>query len=317
MQYFLIENGQQAGPFSLDQLYEKKITAEALVWAEGMTDWTPAWKVEELRPILDGTYQPSTNVNQANGQQGPQVPPVPPTFNNNVNQFAAQQPTTPLQDAPKSDNKKVWYTIAACVLVVLMIFGCSNPGKDDHKKAIKNEITGAIDEATNQGGEDNDLFSMGIKMFTKMVSGPILDGALNSMLDYHSYLVYSKSTVNIGGENKTVAYGFLGKVYTINKDDILKAIGKGGLNIQEKTTTESSEDEAEDNSDDKTLQGNSQENDPSKSIEDKINDKVDETVDRVTDKVSKKVSDKINEKIDQATDSSTIDKVIDKILSIF
>ena len=35
MEYFIIENnGQQAGPFSLEQLVQKAITPETLVWAQ-------------------------------------------------------------------------------------------------------------------------------------------------------------------------------------------------------------------------------------------------------------------------------------------
>ncbi len=316
MQYFLIENGQQAGPFTLDQLNEKKITSESLVWAEGLTDWTPAWKVEELRPILDGTYQPANATQQFANQQGPQVPPIPPTIN--AQQFGqnpytqqAMQPQQPLQ--PEKKNKTILYIVGAAVVLLLFVFGCSNPDKSDHKKAIKSELNGAIDELTN-GGESNDIFSMGMKMFTKMISGPIVDEALNSMLDYHSYLFYSKTTVEVGDEEKTVSYGFLGKVYTINKDDILKAISKSGLKVESSSSEsndENSEDADKEKGEDNTLQGNS------KSIDEKINDKVDETVDRVTDHVSKKVEEKINEKINEAADSSTIEKIIDKIFSLF
>ena len=54
MEYFIIENnGQQAGPFSLEQLVQKAITPETLVWAQGMKDWTPAWKIAELKTVLE------------------------------------------------------------------------------------------------------------------------------------------------------------------------------------------------------------------------------------------------------------------------
>ena len=37
MEYFIIENnGQQAGPFSQEQLVQKAITPETLVWAQGL-----------------------------------------------------------------------------------------------------------------------------------------------------------------------------------------------------------------------------------------------------------------------------------------
>ena len=54
MEYFIIENnGLQAGPFSLEQLVQKAITPETLVWAQGMKDWTPAWKIAELKTVLE------------------------------------------------------------------------------------------------------------------------------------------------------------------------------------------------------------------------------------------------------------------------
>lgn len=52
--YFIIINGQQSGPFSLEELFDRHITSETLVWAEGMQNWTPAWEIEELKDILRG-----------------------------------------------------------------------------------------------------------------------------------------------------------------------------------------------------------------------------------------------------------------------
>ncbi len=71
MEYFIVENGKQAGPFSIAQLAEKHIKPETLVWKEGMADWTPAWKIAELKFILAEGSQ----------QTGTAVPPVPPTAN--------------------------------------------------------------------------------------------------------------------------------------------------------------------------------------------------------------------------------------------
>ena len=54
MEFFIIDrNGQQAGPFSFDQLVQKGISPETLVWKQDMADWTPAWKVENLRAVLE------------------------------------------------------------------------------------------------------------------------------------------------------------------------------------------------------------------------------------------------------------------------
>ena len=53
MKFFVILNNQQEGPYTIAQLAEMGISAETLVWKEGMKDWQPAWTVSELRYILN------------------------------------------------------------------------------------------------------------------------------------------------------------------------------------------------------------------------------------------------------------------------
>ena len=73
MEYFIIDNnGQQAGPFSQDQLVQKAISPETLVWKQGMADWTPAWKVEELRTVLEAVEANKTNATNQQENQEPQ-----------------------------------------------------------------------------------------------------------------------------------------------------------------------------------------------------------------------------------------------------
>ena len=70
MEFFIIDNnGQQAGPFSMDQLVQKGISPETLVWKQGMADWTPAWKVEDLRAVLEAVEADKVNQN-SNQNQG-------------------------------------------------------------------------------------------------------------------------------------------------------------------------------------------------------------------------------------------------------
>ena len=44
MTYFIIINNQQTGPYTLEELFDRHITSDTLVWTEGMTNWTPAWQ---------------------------------------------------------------------------------------------------------------------------------------------------------------------------------------------------------------------------------------------------------------------------------
>jgi len=54
--FFLVLDGQQAGPFDLNSLkdmaVQKQLTQETLAWRQGMTDWLPAGRVAELAPIF-------------------------------------------------------------------------------------------------------------------------------------------------------------------------------------------------------------------------------------------------------------------------
>ena len=83
MEFFIIDNnGQQAGPFSMDQLVQKGISPETLVWKQGMADWTPAWKVEDLRAVLEAVEADKVNQNQGFNQNSNQSQ----GFNQNSNQ---------------------------------------------------------------------------------------------------------------------------------------------------------------------------------------------------------------------------------------
>ena len=72
MQYFIVINDVQQGPFSIDELRQRNITSDTLVWAEGMPQWTPAWQVEELRPLF---YVDAQTAQTAAQQQTPPPPP--------------------------------------------------------------------------------------------------------------------------------------------------------------------------------------------------------------------------------------------------
>lgn len=77
MEYFIIENnGQQAGPFSLEQLVQKAITPETLVWAQGMKDWTPAWKIAELKTVLETVEAIKANANKEMQKEHQQMQPA-------------------------------------------------------------------------------------------------------------------------------------------------------------------------------------------------------------------------------------------------
>lgn len=290
MNYFIIENGLQVGPFSAEILVKNKnITAETLVWADGFADWTPAWQVEELRIML-----------QANTQVQQTPPPVPPYLNN-----ANNQETEPKEEE-KKEKKPRWKVIAIVAVAIIIILAIANPSKDSHKDAIKKELTEAMDKINERENGGDDLLSMGLHVITKMLSDDTVDSTLDDMLNYHNYIIYSISDVKFDGCEHNVSYGFLGHVYTVNADDIVKCYESkmnSSSNEEISNDTDSKSDAAEDNSKDK---------------KDKSDDALDKAADKIVDKVSKKVQDKVDEKLseklNEAADST--DGIIDKICKI-
>ena len=294
MNYFIIENGLQVGPFSAEILVKNKnITAETLVWADGFADWTPAWQVEELRIML----QTNTTV-----QQTP--PPVPPYINNVNNQ----------ETEPKEKEKKpIWKTVAIVAVAIIIILAIANPSKDRHKDAIKKELTEAVDKINEREGHSDDLLSMGLSVITKILDDNTVDSTLDDMINYHNYIIYSVCDVKFDGREHNVSYGFIGHVYTVNADDIVRCY--------ENTTNSSSDKEEvndDDNSEDSQSESVKDDSKDEKDSKDNSDDALDKAANKIVDKVSKKVQDKVDEKLseklNEAADST--DGIIDKICKI-
>lgn len=50
--FFLFIDGEQQGPFNLEELKTKKIDRDTKVWFEGLEDWNNAEEIEELKSIF-------------------------------------------------------------------------------------------------------------------------------------------------------------------------------------------------------------------------------------------------------------------------
>ncbi len=51
-QYYLAVNGQQLGPFEVNQLIPNGMTQNTMVWTEGMPSWAPAASVPDLAQLF-------------------------------------------------------------------------------------------------------------------------------------------------------------------------------------------------------------------------------------------------------------------------
>ena len=336
MEFFIIDrNGQQAGPFSFDQLVQKGISPETLVWKQGMADWAPAWKVEDLRAVLEAIEANQSNQN-AQKQEG-----VQQGFQQGANQQQAQQEAykkaqqeayqqgfqqgaamhSNFQQQPKKKTSHfAMKMVIGLIIFILAIFAITNPSADAHKEKVRTEASKAVEKAV--GSTDNNFFSQALRSVAKMMAGSMMDEAMNQLFEYHNYIVCSTGSVEFNGKPHTVSFGILGNVYTMNADDMVKALESAdNLHIEESESNVSSDTPNMDGSDSEANvnddQAESDEGSLSTRMQKKLEEKANQAFDKAADKVSKKVEEKINQKLEETTDSSSIEKVIDKILELF
>lgn len=337
MEFFIIDhNGQQAGPFSFDQLVQKGISPETLVWKQGMADWTPAWKVEDLRAVLEAIEANQSNqnaqkqegvlqdfqqqgANQQQAQQQDYQKAQQEAYQQGFQQGAAMHSNFQQQPKKKTSHFAMKLVIGL-IIFILAIFAVTNPSADAHKEKVRTEASKAVEKAV--GSTDNNFFSQALRSVAKMMAGSMMDEAMNQLFEYHNYIVCSTGSVEFNGKPHTVSFGILGNVYTMNADDMVKALESAdNLHIEESESNVSSDTPNMDGSDSEANvndnQANSDEGSFSTRMQKKLEEKANQAFDKAADKVSKKVEEKINQKLDETTDSSSIEKVIDKILELF
>lgn len=349
MEFFIIDNnGQQAGPFSMDQLVQKGISPETLVWKQGMADWTPAWKVEDLRAVLEAVeadkvnqnssqsqgFNPNSNqnFNQNQGfQQGfrqgfQQGASMNQGFNTNQNTNQEFNPNSDSKQPKKKSNHFAMKMIIGLVIFIFAIFAVTNPSEEEHKEKVRTEVSKAIEKAVST--TDNNFFTQALRSAAKMMADNMMGEAMNQLFEYHNYIVCSKGSVEFNGKQHTISFGILGKVYTMNADDMVKALeNTDNLQIEESSST-SDDNTVGDNSASSSSDSNANLDENGNSIDEsadgsissrvqkKLENKANEAMDKAADKVQKKLEEKINQKLDQATDSSKIEKIIDTILEL-
>ena len=354
MEFFIIDhNGQQAGPFSFDQLVQKGISPETLVWKQGMADWTPAWKVEDLRAVLEAVEANQNNQSNRNAQKQEGVlqdfqqqgANQQQSFQQGANQqqdyqkaqqqdyHKAQQEAyqqgfqqgaamnSNFQQQPKKKTSHfAMKMVIGLIIFILAIFAITNPSADAHKEKVRTEASKAVEKAV--GSTDNNFFSQALRSVAKMMAGSMMDEAMNQLFEYHNYIVCSTGSVEFNGKPHTVSFGILGNVYTMNADDMVKALESAdNLHIEESESNVSSDNPNMDGSDSEANvnedQADSDEGSLSTRMQKKLEEKANQAFDKAADKVSKKVEEKINQKLEETTDSSSIEKIIDKILELF
>ncbi len=317
MEFFIIRNDEQQGPFTLEQLSGMNIMPETPVWTEGMPEWTTADKVAELQPLV--AYAP-----RLDGQAVPPVmpqgsAPQPPQWNNAPYQQAPytatpqqpysyeapQQPqyAAPVAPKPKKSHTALWVTLAI-VAVLAGVLAITNPDKKDHCDAISSVTTDWTQEKIGN------VFGGFVGGVSKIVTKPLVSAAIESAVDVKPYGLFSIGYI---GETK-VSLGILGHVFTFNKsqidekieevigvktNDALDAI-KGGIS----DIFSSNDEESTDNLKNEAPEANSESNDEEVTAEDRVESDFDmsEEVDTILKTITKEGAKAAGKAIDKAID---------------
>lgn len=330
MNYFIIVNGAQQGPYTIEELRQRHIDSSTLVWTEGMAQWTPAWQVEELKTLF--------NENAANDLDGIPTPPPTPDNGNAAGYGAGnaqyvQGPTQAnaanAQEAlPKKKSMKVWTWIGAAVVAVMLIMAVSNPSRDEHKQVVKQNITNGVEKGLSESENavsDNPFKAFGSAMI-KAFATPFVNSALDNMLQYHNYMFWSTTTIELpvtdsdeSSKTRTVrtSLGIFGKVFTSDEDDIAKAISKV-MTIDSSVSTQSSVIDDNTDTDGSSATDNADDNDFSSQVTDSVLSIGSKVGKSVAKQVGHEVSRELKKEIRQNTDSTTangLGKIIDAVES--
>jgi hypothetical protein len=319
MKFFIIVNHVQQGPYTIDELHQMHITSDTLVWADGMAQWTPAWRVMELRPILhDQNYaQPGAQTNyQASSQATPPPPPI--QLEGETQPQGQPAPQVPLpgtgpagayeSTSVRKKSHHALYWLLGILGMLLLVMIVTNPSESDHRQQLRQNVTEGMAQAIEEQMGESSFLPLG--MITHMLAAPIIEQTLSSLTQYHNYVIFSTTSIYTSEGDVTVSYGCLGKVLTADKDKVAEAIAtsNGMKTIKGLINGFSSH-----NNDEEALPAP----DPSAGGEEPADSTslTDQIGNAIADHVSKQVKKEIRQHTDSAT-SSAISSLVDKAIKL-
>ncbi len=105
--YYLHNGTDQQGPFDMEDLKAKLINKDTAIWYEGLSDWTTADKIEELKDLLNTTTPPPFKTKQS-----------PTPLNERTAQTEPKQSIVP-NTVPKKKNN-IRNTVIIVVIIVIV-----------------------------------------------------------------------------------------------------------------------------------------------------------------------------------------------------
>ena len=133
-EYYYSDGQNQVGPFKPEELKEKKISRETLVWCEGMHDWVQAQDVEELKYLFTAIPPPIKKV---------APPPISTPIINKVEEHKPKSKTT----------RNIIIICISVIVVAVVIILLLNNTKSDNNSNTSNSSSSPSNTNINSNDE--------------------------------------------------------------------------------------------------------------------------------------------------------------------
>lgn len=141
--FYLQEGDKHIGPFTLTDLKDKKISQDTLIWYEGLTDWTTANSIDELKPLFVITPPPIKK------QDTPKEEVTPPPIITSI----------PIENTTnkKTNKNKIIYGIVGAVIAIAIItaFVIQNKQHTEELEQTKQQLDNQVNEVKQEVDKQN------------------------------------------------------------------------------------------------------------------------------------------------------------------
>jgi len=217
-QFYIAVNGQQTGPFTIDDLKAKNIQRDTLVWTEGLDNWTKAEHIPLLKEVLRATPPPlpNTEAKKTSHQVPPPPTPTPPVSNDKYFGYELAR-----------RRERLFATIIEAIIIfvpILWLFGDSVSDSDPYSfgsivgYGILSAILGAIFYSMWGGNLGHKI--MGLKVISAEngeIQNNAKTGAIREALKSVFSLVFIPVVWLLWDDNRQNLYDKVVKTYVVKK----------------------------------------------------------------------------------------------------
>ena len=217
MEYYIKINEEKRGPYSLNELAERKLDETSLVMPTDGVEWVPANQIEELRTLFES--KDSTD-NPVKTEDIPFVEARP------IIQAAPQEAAQQAQPAPKKKSHTgclIGILLTLVALVAVMVVTC--PKTEQHKEVLSTVITTTVNDAVNDNDNltGNTFIDNAFKTVSNAFAGKVIETAVDNLVTVDNYVVCSLGKVHYDGKDHIVSLGIFGHIFTVDEDDLQEA----------------------------------------------------------------------------------------------